>query len=73
MTAERIAIEALEEIAAYGIVAPAHDNHLHPNVCPSCKHRQQSLGACLNHVCLTAIARTALEAVRALPKTKGTP
>lgn len=67
MTSLQIAREALEDIAERGIVKPGTNQVERGSfTCPVCGHNQQSQGACLNRLCVTWMARSALDAMRTL-------
>lgn len=65
---ERVAVAALEGIAARGIVArtntPVSQGIPDPYQCPICQHRQHSDGPCANRDCLTRVATVALDDLR---------
>jgi len=74
---ERVAVVALERIAARGVTCeddvecPDHidraDCDCGDQKCPECGHLQMALGVCANRDCLTAIARAALDELRRAP------
>ena len=71
---ERVAVVALETIAARGSTLPCKPERIPGQVagvtanfkCPTCGHSQQATGLCGNRDCLTAIARAALDELRRL-------
>lgn len=69
---ERVAVVALEQIAARGVVIYSHveparnGQPFKMHRCPACKELQEFGGSCANRDCLTAIARDALDDLRRL-------